>query len=74
MKNNLSVGVIGLRMGKQHLQGLKNNGIDVAAICDINETLLTEIGDLFEIPTEKRYTDWRELSKLTHMNTVIIVT
>jgi len=74
MKNNLSVGVIGLRMGKQHLQGLKNNGIDVAAICDINETLLTEIGDLFEIPTEKRYTDWRELLKLTHMNTVIIVT
>ena len=70
----LSVGVIGLQMGKYHLKGLIDKGIEVAAICDVNETVLKRERDTHSIPEEKCFTDWRELLKIDEMNTVLVIT
>ncbi len=74
MHNKLSVGVIGLSMGRHHLKGLVDRNIEVAAICDINPEFLKREGDLHHIPEEKRFTDWRDLLKLDGMNAVLIIT
>lgn len=74
MSIKLSVGVIGLRMGSYHLKGLVEKGIEVAAICDIDEVLLKEQQEKYGISDEKCFTDWKELLKLDHMNTVLIIT
>ncbi|MBE6601414.1 MAG: Gfo/Idh/MocA family oxidoreductase [Ruminococcaceae bacterium] len=74
MKQKLSVGVIGLSMGRYHLKGLIDKGIEVAAICDVNpETLKTE-QEKYNLPDEKCFTDWHELLKLEQMNTVLVIT
>ena len=70
----LSVGVIGLQMGKYHLKGLIDKGIEVAAICDVNEETLNRERDAHGIPQEKCFTDWHELLKIDEMNTVLIIT
>ncbi|MBQ9784461.1 MAG: Gfo/Idh/MocA family oxidoreductase [Clostridia bacterium] len=74
MEQKLSVGVIGLGMGRHHLKGLVDKGIEVAAICDVDEARLNAEGDLYDIPAEKRFTDWREMLKLDGMNAVLIIT
>ena len=70
----LSVGVIGLQMGKYHLRGLINQGIEVAAICDINAETLRAEQEKYGIADERCFTDWHELLKLEDMNTVLIIT
>lgn len=74
MAIKLSVGVIGLYMGRHHLKGLVDRGIEVAAICDINPAVLKEKGDEYNIPEEKRFTDWHDLLKIKEMNAVLIIT
>jgi len=74
MDIKLSVGVIGLRMGEKHLRGLVEKGIEVAAICDIDEECMNEWGEKYSIPEEKRFVDWRDMLKLDNMNTVLIIT
>ena len=74
MEKKMVVGVIGLVMGRHHLKGLVDKNIEVAAICDINEELLKEQGDLNGIPEEKRFTDWKEMLKIEEMNAVLIIT
>lgn len=68
----LSVGIVGLGMGRHHLKGLIEKGIEVAAICDTDEKRLAERGDEHGIPFEKRFTDWHDLLMLNNMNTVIL--
>jgi len=70
----LSVGVIGLRMGRYHLKGLIDKGIEVAAICDIDTEVLREEQEKYNLPDEKCFTDWHELLGLEGMNTVLIIT
>ena len=74
MEKKLSVGVIGLWMGRHHLGGLVDRGIEVAAICDIDAERLKIEGDANGIPEEKRYTDWRDLLAIEEMNAVLIIT
>ncbi len=74
MDIKLNVGVVGLRMGKHHVRGLVDKGIDVAAICDIDVEWMNSVGDELGIPAEKRFTDWRELLKIDEMNAVLIIT
>ena len=74
MEKKMCVGVIGLVMGRHHLKGLVDRGIEVAAICDINPETLKKEGDLNNIPEEKRFTDWKELLKIEEMNAVLIIT
>ncbi|MFA5645553.1 MAG: Gfo/Idh/MocA family oxidoreductase [Candidatus Ratteibacteria bacterium] len=47
----IGVGVIGLRMGRGHLEGyLKNPHCSVVAVCDTNKETLSKIRDTFNIP------------------------
>ncbi len=74
MENKISVGVIGLCMGGRHLWGLIDRKAEVAAICDNNPAVLKKVGDEYNIPEEKRFTDWRDMLALEDMNSVIIAT
>ena len=73
-KQDLSVAIIGLRMGEYHLKSVISYGSQVTAICDPDERLLNEIGDRYEIPAERRYTDYRPLVNDPTINVALIVT
>lgn len=65
MEKKLRAAVIGLSMGERHVTGvLSNENAELVAICDINPETLKRVGDQFNVPEEKRYTDWRDLLKL----------
>lgn len=56
----LKVGVVGAGVGRMHLrayQALEN--VEVVALCDVDETRLTQVGDLFNITY--RYTDYKNM-------------
>ncbi len=74
MEKKMVVGVIGLSMGRHHLKGLADRGFEIAGICDINPETLKREGDLYNIPEEKRFLDWKEMLKLEEMNSVLIIT
>ena len=74
MYHNLVVGVVGLRMGKMHLRGVVGAGAQVGGICDVNVDTLNAVGDEYQIPMEKRFTDYRHLVNDPAINTVLIVT
>ena len=73
-REELSVAVIGLRMGEYHLNSVIKYGAKVAAICDPNEELLREIGDRYEIPEARRDTDYTPLINDPEINVALIVT
>ena len=73
-KEELSVAIVGLRMGEYHLKSVLDFGAKVAAICDVDERFLNEIGDRYEIPANHRYTDYRPLVDDPEINAVLIVT
>lgn len=74
MEKKLVVGIVGLSMGKGHLKATIQCGAEVAAICDIDTARLNKIGDEFEIPADRRFTDWTELVNNPRINTVILAT
>lgn len=74
MENKLVVGVIGLSMGKTHLEGVIASGAEVGGICDINEELLNSVGEELNIPSERRCTDYHDILENKEINTVILVT
>lgn len=76
-KNNtekLVVGVVGLSMGRLHLEAAIHAGAEIAGICDTDPKTLEQKGNEHCIAPEKRFTDWRDLLKIPEMNTVIIAT
>jgi len=70
----LKAAVIGLYMGERHLKAVIENEAEVAAICDINPAVLKKIGDEYQIPEEKRYTDWRDLLKIPGLDIALVIT
>lgn len=72
MNKKLIVGVIGLGMGKSHLQAAIDSGAQIGAICDINPEKLKAIGDQFGIPEEKRLLDYHPIIENEEINVVII--
>ena len=73
-KEELSVAIVGLRMGEYHLKSVLDFGAKVSAICDVDERFLNEIGDRYEISADRRYTDYRLLVNDPEINAVLIVT
>lgn len=71
-EEKLVVGVIGLHFGKTHLNAALANGAEVAAICDLDEERLNAAAEEFNIPKEKRFTDYRELLKMEEINVVTL--
>ena len=73
-KEDLVVGIVGLSMGRHHVEGMVKAGITIGAICDCNEETLNRIGDENGIPAEKRFTDYKDLVKNPEINVAVLVT
>ena len=52
---------IGMKFGMSHVEGALSYGADIVAICDSDEGNLTFAGERYNIPPEKRITDYKEL-------------
>ena len=61
MDRILSVAIIGMHMGCSHLEGVRECGHKVSAVCDINPTTLKAMGDKYHIPEEDRYLDYHDI-------------
>ncbi|RLF02972.1 MAG: hypothetical protein DRJ59_02075 [Thermoprotei archaeon] len=68
------IGIVGLGlMGTYHLRLLKRiQGVDVSALCDIDERRVAKIAN--EYGVEQRYTDFREMFERAGLDAVIIAT
>ncbi len=61
-------------MGNGQLTGAIDLGYEIGAICDIDEAQLKKIGDLHNIPEDRRFTDYKELVKNPNIDAVVIAT
>ena len=52
---HLGIGLVGLGIGQTHLEGYRGRGIEVAAICDVDEERLRRSAERFGVRTV--YTD-----------------
>ncbi len=57
----LKVANIGMKFGMSHVEGAMQYGAEIAALCDNNEENLQFAGERYNIPEEKRYTDYKAL-------------
>ena len=61
-KKTLNVAVIGLGMGRNHLQGYATaSRCRPVAICDVDAARLAEHGDKHGIPADRRFADYKKL-------------
>lgn len=58
---NLKVANIGMKFGMSHVEGAMQYGAEIAALCDNNEENLRFAGERYNIPAEKRFSDYRDL-------------
>jgi len=68
----LNAAVIGLGVGTGHITAYREAGAVVTAICDVNETLLEQVGE--EQGVRRRYTDYRALAQQDDVDVVSICT
>lgn len=60
--SKLRTAVIGVGVGWNHIEGYQTHPqCELVAICDVNPALLNERGDKFNIPSSRRFTDYREV-------------
>jgi predicted dehydrogenase len=74
MNKKLTVGVIGLGFGRQHLQAAIDFGAEIAAICDTNPEKLEKYRAEHNLPAEVCYTDYRDVIANARLDAVIIAT
>ncbi len=75
--SKLKVGVIGTgSIGNAHMEGysLRNDDVEIYALCDLNQTRLDEMGEKFNVPKERRYTDYKELLKKEKLDMISVCT
>ena len=66
-------GVIGLNLGRSHVRGFDAaDGIDVAAVCDIDAERLEVVADEFDVPG--RYTDAEDMLRTESLDIVSVAT
>ena len=71
MEKKMNVGVIGLRMGKTHANGvLLTEGACLYAVCDIDAALAEEVAK--ELGAPHFYTDYRDMIADPALDAVII--
>jgi predicted dehydrogenase len=59
--------------GQNHIKAYQDHrGVELAALCDMNESRLNEVADLYDIPN--RFTDYRELMAMDGLDGVSIAT
>ena len=71
---DIVVGVIGLGMGRAHLDAAISCGATVGGICDPNVEKMNTIADERSIDRSRTFTDYKELLAVSDINTVIIAT
>lgn len=75
MDGNLNVAIIGLGMGQAHMRGvLQHPNAELVAICDVDENTLNRVGDEYDVPSERRYTDWHDVLKIDGLNVALVIT
>ena len=73
----IKIGLIGLGgiMRGVHAPGIKASGaFEITAVCDINREALDKFGDAYEIPAERRFTDYRDFIACPDVEVVDIAT
>ncbi len=71
--NKLRVAVIGLGIGRKHVEGYRTHaGCEAVALCDLNEERLNAMADEFGIP--ERYTDAAALFAEANLDVVSVCT
>ena len=70
----LVVGVVGLGMGRAHLDGAIRYGAEIGAICDTNPERLVTYGEMHGIPVERRTTSFADVINNKDINVVILAT
>ena len=71
--NPLRVGVIGLGIGRKHIEGYRSHpGCEVVALCDLDENRLSAMSDEFRIPG--KYRDTRAMFAEAKLDVVSICT
>ena len=72
----VGIGIIGLGgISKKHIKELCSiEECRITAVCDIDEKKLNAVGEELKIPTENRFTDYRELISCTDVDAVEICT
>lgn len=71
-KASLTVGVLGLRMGKRHLEAAIEYGAKVGAVCDPDPEKCREVQDELKVPKEKCFADWHDVVNCKEVDAVII--
>lgn len=73
----LKIGVVGLGEVAQiiHLPLLDrmDQKFEIAAICDISDSLLSFIGEKYRVPEARRFTDFRSLVRLSELDAVFVL-
>lgn len=72
MEKKIVAANIGMKFGMCHVEGAMSFGAEIAAICDSNEDNLRFAGERYNIPEEKRITDYREIMKNPEINAVTV--
>ncbi len=72
-ESKIRAAVIGVGVGWNHIEGYQTHPqCELAAICDINITLLNERGDKFNVPPSRRFTDYHEVLTSREIDAVSI--
>lgn len=72
MENKLVVANIGMKFGMCHVEGAMDYKAEIAAICDSSEENLRFAGERYNIPEEKRFTDYRDIVNNKDINVVTV--
>lgn len=72
MEKKIVAANIGMKFGMCHVEGAMSFGAEIAALCDSNEENLRFAGERYNIPEEKRITDYREIMKNSEINAVTV--
>lgn len=69
----IKVGVIGLGMGRSHLDGYARcKGVEILALCDVRKNLLNEFKAKYDVPLT--FTDYRKMLQVEELEAVSIAT
>ncbi len=69
----IKVGVIGLGMGRYHLERYAQcKGVEILALCDVSKSLLSEVSDKYDVPLT--FTDYRKMLQVEELEAVSIAT
>ena len=61
MNKKIVAANIGMQFGRAHIEGALSFGAEIGAICDLDVQALEYAGEKYNIPEERRFTDYHDL-------------